>query len=185
MDTPVNIVFLDFDGPIVNHRASLSAGEDRCGGGMSYLDPIACGLVKRLCEEHNARIVVSSSWRTDFDLTTMQAVLGAACPGLDRFVYPDQDHWRTVSYVFSEEMQIYTSDRGREIAKWLSDNKNVWKDFVVIDDMADMRPVMDRLVKVDAYEGFGFHAYMKAKKLLGDDDGFVDVWDSWIASAEL
>lgn len=167
-----NIVFLDFDGPICNHRASLSVQEDKWGSGMDYLDPIALGLVKRICEEHNAKIVISSSWRTDYNLLGFQTILGAACPGLGKFVYNDQHHFRTVSWVFSEEQRIYVSDRGVEIQQWLLDNEGEWNNFVVIDDMADMRPVQDHLVKVDCYEGFGFHAYMQAKKILSGIDFF-------------
>lgn len=186
MDDAKNIIFLDFDGPICNHRASLSVGEDKHGSGMSYLDPIACGLIKRLCEEHNARIVVSSSWRVDFDLVTMTAVLGAACAGLDRYVYQDQQYWRTVPYTyFSPEELELSSDRGLEIKLWLKSNKFKYKGFVVIDDMSDMRPVQAQLVRVDPYEGFGFLNYMQAKKILGDDSGFVDRYMEWAMSTDL
>lgn len=170
-----NVIFLDMDGVVCTHRACVAMGNT--GGGMTYLDPIALGLVKRLCEECNAYLVISSSWRTQYDLLGFQTILGAACPNLDRYIWPHQDHWRTVSYVFSDIDSRYVSARGMEIAKWLEDNLGKWENCVVLDDMADMRPIQPALVKTSLYNGITFENYLEAKKKLGCgvDDNLEEV----------
>lgn len=172
-DNLPNVIFLDFDGPICNHKASIASGESAYGGGLSYLDPIALGLIKRLCEDCNAKIVVSSSWRTDYTLTTMMSLLGAACPGLGNYVWPHQQYWRTAQVWDYDKEKV--SDRGEEIDCWMRSNMFAYDRIVIVDDMADMRPYQGRLVKVDCYEGFGFHAYCKAKKLLTGIDEAAEI----------
>jgi hypothetical protein len=166
-----NIIFLDMDGPICHHRACVAMGDT---GGMTYLDPIALMLVKRLCGEHNAKIVISSSWRTDYDLLGFQTILGAACPGLGQYVYAHQDRWRTISYVFSEVDRRYVSDRGLEISQWLEESVGKWNNYVIFDDMADMRPVQDHLVRTSLYDGISFMNYLAAKKMLSGEEELKD-----------
>lgn len=156
-----NIIFLDMDGVLCNHRSSAAAGNK---GITSYLDPIACLLVKRLCIEHNAQIVMSSAWRGMHVKHSMEAILNAACAGLGDLVLQDDKWWRTREWVFSEDRED-TSDRGREIQHWIN-NALPFNNFVILDDMADMRPLQDSLVRCDVYDGIGFREYNKAKEIL-------------------
>jgi hypothetical protein len=158
-----NIVFLDMDGVLVTPRACIAVGNT--GVGYTYLDPIACSLVKRLCEQCNAKIVISSAWRQMYDRYAMESILAAACPNLDRFFWQCNTHWRTGNMAYEEGI-TETSDRGREIKQWIDNHETKFNNFVVLDDMADMRPVQDNLVRCDYYEGFGFHTYMAAQKIL-------------------
>ena len=80
----------------------------------SYLDPVVCMLVKKLCVDNNARIVISSSWRSTYDQQAMRAILNAACPALGDLIVDDKDWWCTRSWVHSDD-DDNTSDRGREI----------------------------------------------------------------------
>lgn len=149
-----NIIFLDFDGVLCNPRACLAVGDTGC---YSYLDPIACQLIKRLCTEHNCRLVISSSWRLLYDLYAIQGILNAACAGLGSLMYTTEK-WRTVS---SDD-----GYRGREIKEWVDKYSTEFNRFVIIDDDSDMEPLMESFVKTDAYDGIGFMDYMKAKKIL-------------------
>lgn len=158
-----NVLFLDIDGVLCNPRACLAVGN--VGHGYSYLDPVACMLVKRLCDECNARIVISSAWRQMFDKCAMEAILNASCPNLGNCIWPSSTHWRTCDWSY-EEGVTNTSDRGREIKKWIDEHETKFNNFCILDDMADMRPLQDSLVKCDCYDGIGFNQYYQAEKLL-------------------
>lgn len=157
-----NIIFLDMDGVLCNPRACLATGNTE--GVFTYLDPIACLLVKKLCDECDARLVISSSWRILHDQYSMQAVLNAACPNLGNKMFFDAK-WRTVSGVVSNE-ENFDDGRGWEIKQWLDTHSSEFNNFVILDDDSDMEPLMSSFVKCDCYDGIGFHQYRAAKRLL-------------------
>lgn len=130
----------------------------------SYLDPIACLLVKRLCEDNNAKLVISSSWRLGKDLEYIQSVLNAACPRLGEFVWCSQTWWRTTEHIYSNDSG--NCNRGMEIVHWLDNHADEYNRFVILDDNSDMEPIMESLVQTCPYDGFGFLDFMKAEKML-------------------
>jgi hypothetical protein len=150
------------DGVICNPRACIAVGNTSL---YTYLDPIACLLVKRLCTENNARIVISSSWRTSHNKKSFQALLNAACPGLGELVWDDERWWKTVNGTVSDKWSD-TSERGREIEDWIDKNNNAVNNFVILDDMADMRPLQDNLVRCSTYDGIGFFQFEEAERML-------------------
>lgn len=154
------------DGVLCTNRACEATGN--VGMGFSYLDPIACLIVKRLCEDYDARIVISSSWRLDFSKEAMEAILSANCPNLGNYIYRSNIWWRTSthSYTNCTDALTMTTDRGREIKQWVDNHEGKMTNFVILDDMADMRPVQDHLVKCDCYDGLGWHQWQAAKKIL-------------------
>lgn len=158
-----NVIFLDMDGVLCNPRACLAMGN--IGGGFSYLDPIACMLVKRLCDECNAKLVISSAWRQVFTKEAMQAILNANCPNLGNYIWPSAQWWRTVTHVHTDDWQ-QTSDRGREIRNWIQNHETKFNNFVILDDMMDMRPLDDNLVKCNPYDGMSWQNYHDAEMLL-------------------
>lgn len=165
-----NIIFLDMDGVVCTPRACVAMGNT--GAGFTYLDPIALMLVKRLCDENNAQIVISSAWRQMYDREAMKAILGAACPSLDRYIWPHHKHWRTSDFDFETGVSE-TTDRGREILRWVNEHETQFNNFVVLDDMGDMRPVQHALVRCDPYDGMGhaeFHAAGKVLRARGGED---------------
>lgn len=87
-----NIIFLDFDGVICNPETCVAVGD--VGTVASYIDPVSAGLVKRLCEEYNCKIVISSSWRLEYDQYALQGILNASCPKLGWYMYTDEK-WRS------------------------------------------------------------------------------------------
>lgn len=158
-----NVIFLDMDGVLCTPRACLAMGNT--GGGYSYLDPIACMLIKRLCDECNAKLVISSSWRQVFSREAMQAILNANCPNLGNYIWHSKQWWRTVTHVHTDDW-MQTSDRGREIRNWIQNHETDFNNFVILDDMADMRPLQDSLVKCDTYDGMSWQNYFDAEKIL-------------------
>lgn len=163
MSTLPNIIFLDMDGCLVTERAEIAMGYR--GGGFGYLDPIACNLVKRLCQDYNAWIVISSAWRQEFEREAMQAILNAACQGLGNLIWPSHHWWRTSCCAWEEGVSD-TSDRGREIKNWIDMHETKFNNFCIIDDMADMRPLQDSLVKCNTDDGIGLAQYLQAVRLL-------------------
>lgn len=152
------------DGVLCTPRACIAMGNT--GAGYSFLDPIACMLVRKLCEECNARLVISSAWRQMYDRYAMEAILGASCPNLDRHMFRSNEWWRTTNCAWEEGFDDQTSDRGREIKHWIDNNDTYFNNFVVLDDMADMRPVQDSLVRCDPYDGMSLANFLAAKKIL-------------------
>lgn len=101
------IVFLDFDGVIVH------------SGQKCYrdIDPDCVSILKRFCDKHKAKIVVSSAWRIGKTVEELDFILHSY--GLDkRTVIGKTDHDTT---------------RGKEIVNWIKENKYKGK-YVVIDD---------------------------------------------------
>jgi hypothetical protein len=158
-----NIVFLDIDGVLCNPRACIAMGD--IGGVFSYLDPVACMLVRRICEEKDAKLVISSSWRILYDRFSIQAILNAACPKLGRYMFMDE-RWCTPSHNGGDGFEF---GRGREIQSWIRNYSAEFNRFVILDDDSDMDPYMDSLVKCDTYNGIGFHEYQSACKILKEE----------------
>ena len=148
-----NIIFLDIDGVLVNPETCIAEGER---GGFGYFDPVSCKLVKRLCEEHNCKLVISSSWRILTDMWQMYTILQAVCPSLGTYMFLD-DRWRTDSL---------DSHRGGEIKAWIDKHSSEFEKFVIIDDDSDMEPLMDSLVQTDGYQGFRMRDFLKAVEIL-------------------
>jgi len=109
----VNIVFLDIDG-VLNNVASLAEG--------IHLLPEKAILVHRICQETDARIVISSSWRIGRSLNRMQDLL--QCAGC----------WSTVLDVTRE----LPGPRGNEIQDWLDSGVVNIDNYLILDDDDDM-----------------------------------------------
>jgi hypothetical protein len=155
-----NIIFLDFDGVICNPATNLAVGDNTA----SYIDPVSCGLIKQLCIEFNCRIVISSSWRILYNQYAIQAILGAACPALGRYMYSD-DRWKTGS---RKGCTLEERGRGKEILDWINTYSTEFNNFVILDDDSDMEPLLDNFVKTDCYDGFRFAHFLKARDILLD-----------------
>lgn len=155
-----NIIFLDYDGVLVNPETCIAVGD--VGGIFSYIDPVSAGLVKRLCEEFNCKIVTSSSWRLQYDQYALQGILNASCPKLGSYMYMDEK-WRTESF---NGVPIDQHGRGKEIKAWIDKYSSEFENFVILDDDSDIEPLMDNFVKCDTYSGFRFNQYIEARKIL-------------------
>jgi hypothetical protein len=84
-------------------------------------------------------------------------------------------HWKTSDFDF-ETGWSDTSDRGREIKRWIDAHETVFNNFCILDDMADMRPLQDSLVRCDLMDGIGFNQFKAAEAMLSrevDDELLV------------
>jgi hypothetical protein len=139
----VKIVFLDFDGVLVN-RETLASGFP------GYGHPDCVAALNLILASTRAHIVVSSTWRMD---------------GLDA-VREHLERWGVRGPVVDITPRQFTS-RGREIEAWLKDNPGI-KDFVILDDDSDMDPYMDRLVQTKFNPGLTMRDAIRAIALLDE-----------------
>jgi hypothetical protein len=134
---------------------------------FSYLDPISCMLVRRLCADFDCKLVISSTWRLgNIERYSFEAILNAACPNLGQYVYRSDEWWRTTQGL--EHYPDEDNRRGEEIKHWIKHNDLNTKMFIILDDDSDIAPYQNHHVKCDVYDGLTFRAYLKARALLGD-----------------
>lgn len=150
----MNIVFLDFDGVIVNPATCQKNGDTE--EPYTFFDKDSCDLVKKLCEESNARIVISSSWRLHHSQDAIQSILNAVCSNLGYYLHDD---WQT------HHMDI--GHRALEIREWLSEHPN--NQFLILDDNPikdndGQEPYSKYTVTTDHDEGFTVENYEMAKE---------------------
>ena len=155
-----NVIFLDIDGivntlmiykePIKARRLLQKDGYyfDLCyPQDRRVSNTQAVIWLEKLCKDFGADIVLSSTWRKDFDL---------ACESL-------------YNSGLSKDIKIIGATpwlgtlRGIEIKEWLK--KNPCQAFVILDDDSDMEDLVDHLVLVDNSAGFTSKDYGKAVAL--------------------
>lgn len=103
--------------------------------------------LEKLCKEFNADIVITSTWRKDFDLAR-ESLYNS---GLSKDVkIIGATPWFGVS-------------RGIEIKEWLK--KNPCQVFIILDDDCDMEDLVEHLILVDNSAGFTSKDYRKAAAL--------------------
>jgi hypothetical protein len=135
----LNIIFLDIDGVMNSTKDRFST---RLENDIYWI------RLKRLVDETNSAIVLSSSWRmgnSGRDIVHKR---------LQQFGMDFID----VTPIFSGQ------HRGREIADWLS--RHEVESFVILDDEGDMDELVDHLVKTDMNVGLQDNDVDKAISLL-------------------
>ena len=154
----MKVIFLDVDN-VLNY-----VGCKYTLGNMYFVDDEKLLLVKNLCDETNAKIVLSSTWRKGFyDLENGQSNTKDA-----------QDYLQLVKKFNEYELEIFShtpmldeKNRGLEIENWL---KN-WKGepiekFVILDDMQNMKPYGKYLIQTSMMTGLKEKHIKKALTIL-------------------
>lgn len=148
-------IFLDIDGPLVNHRSNAAHGPSTI---LHVFDPVASAMVLRLCKDHHAKIVISSSWRYDHSAYSLRAILNNAAPGLGDCMHSTSP--------FTPKINTERS-RGHEIAKWLSNQTQEVDAYLILDDSSDFLPdQLEHWVRCDAYDGLDFAGFKAAGHIL-------------------
>lgn len=120
----MNILFLDIDGVLNSTRSCVAFKGYPLNFSAEHLgrfDWVAIGLVRKLCEETGAQIVLSSAWRQNFRAEVVGRELNL--PIID--VTPWSSEPETV--------------RGHEIKAWLDQHPEV-NQYAIVDDNSDMLP---------------------------------------------
>lgn len=123
----MKVIFLDFDG-VLNSAASFvmetRIRKDLPKGSLcpvnQTLSNVCCSNLQYILEAvPSAKIVISSAWRTMFELDWLKAKL--ASYGIDS------------TRVVDATPHSFSGPRGREIQQWLEAHPQV-KEFVILDD---------------------------------------------------
>lgn len=151
---PTKVLFLDIDG-VLNSRRSVVAfkgfphsfdGDDR-----DRFDWTAVALIRRLCEDVGASIVLSSSWR-------ILHPVDECANGLDLPIFD-----RTPSL---------SGCRGMEINAWLAEHPEVTT-YAIVDDNSDMLPEQKRYyVQTSELNGLSIENWADLKRILGGQTDF-------------
>jgi hypothetical protein len=113
----MKVIFLDFDGVItIPPKWYLNAGKIK--------------WIKKIVDETDAKIVVSSSWRMDSVEETIDKMIGCPkrCPR-NKMLYWLIDNLYDVTHT-------YQGLRGQEIKDWLNERNDI-ENYVIIDDDGD------------------------------------------------
>jgi len=142
------IIFLDFDGVIVTQTTRFNK-----------MDPLCMTQLKRVIDETDAWLVISSTWRHRKNLDQIK----------DIFTDHGFEEMGTRVIGLTPILNGYMI-RGREIEKWIIDNEK-WdelhmKSFIILDDDSDMEPFMDRLIKTDRHKGMNEKDAVQAINML-------------------
>lgn len=166
------IIFLDFDGVLNSTRTHLARQRIVNSGKVqqrfmthgevdSGFDTVAVGLLRRIVDDLNVGIVISSSWRYSMSLTMLQTMFR------EEFQWNDADR-----IIIGMTPRSNTGRRGEEIQNWIDEHSPGIRNFqyVILDDSGDMEEhQFNRFVQTDFDEGFGYKDYKKVRSLFGDD----------------
>lgn len=120
---PTKFIFLDIDGVLNSLRTVVAVKE----GIRNYMDPVAVQLLAVLHKATKAEIVVSSTWRKEFELEAIRQFLvraGWENPPVLRYKTPELDH----------------GFRGEEVAQFLDSlvqEGKVVESYAIFDDGSD------------------------------------------------
>jgi hypothetical protein len=144
----MRVIFLDVDG-VLNNRASMIAGDT-----MWNVDPECVQALNRICADGDAVCVLSSTWRQSWPIIAFQQFL---CK-----------HGFTGITVDRTPI-MHDEERGVEIASYISncaDRGYPLKSWVILDDDADMGPLLPFLVQTKNEEGLTMEHVEKALAIL-------------------
>lgn len=144
----MKVLFLDIDGVLNSHRSAAAFGgfPFDISAHRARFDEVAIALVRNICRQAGAVVILSSSWRNDTNWLDIGKALDL--PIVDR----------TPSLLGS---------RGTEIGRWLSGHPEV-ECYAIVDDDPDMLAEQQPFfVKSNPFEGLSWNDADKLGALLG------------------
>ena len=137
------VIFLDIDGPLVNHRTCANHITPKAYGMMGKFDPIGVQMVNQLLDDFSAKLVISSTWRLTYG-SHMSHVLNIAGintnnlfdGGDKKAKSADGDNWPTYFTPKGKDVGFHKgSGRHNEIATWLDTHMSRISNFLIIDGL--------------------------------------------------
>lgn len=143
------ILFLDIDGVLNSTRSVTAFGNyphpHDIEVSQSRFDWVAVGLIRKLCQETGANIVLSSTWRKGGNRQKLAKILDLPIVG--------------------ETPEKIGGHRGYEIAEWLKSHSP--KKFAIVDDDTDMlESQLPFFVNTSHEEGLLYSDFKKLRDLL-------------------
>lgn len=168
----MKLIFLDFDGVITNLESRYCLNNEKME------------LVKRICDETGAKIVISSSWRVRDVETTLESISKSSRDNdpfilaeyvidiTPRFHFKYGDNYVTIHR--GEEIQYIIDKYKYRIYKQESTNIDRLDNYVILDDDIDMLLWQaDHFIKTDPYEGITEDDVKKAISILNDKSLYI------------
>lgn len=166
----MNVVFLDIDGVLNSLDSTLAfrEAESFWPKRRESLDPVSVGLLQHLCEETDAKIVVSSTWRKLFLEREF----------IDIFALYGWENFPIIGATTSEQVVAGSWARGHEIQHWL--NNNPWDNYLILDDDSDMlEEQSEHFIHVSNINGFRSQHYCKALRIFKQPDEQLEAMVNW------
>ena len=143
---PTKALFLDIDGVLNSNRTDELYGTPRNFQDMRQFDPVAIGLIRKLCEQVECSIVLSSDWR-------LVHTVHACANGLDL-------------WIFDRTPYIPERPRGYEIQAWLDEHPEV-ETYAIVDDNSNMlESQKEFFVQTDGREGLLYSDFIVLRHIL-------------------
>lgn len=141
----MKVLFLDIDGVLNSTRSAIAFDGYSSFHNFDKFDDVAVGLIRKICEETNTKIILSSTWRLSKDWKKLKNLLNL--PIIDR------------------TPRKLSSIRGEEISMWLN---NFYVDkYVIVDDDSDMlKDQLPYFVQTNSNNGLSYENYEKLMELL-------------------
>ena len=164
-------IFLDFDGVLTTARyhdmlcRCGRATTDRFG---ELFDPQAVANLRTILERSGAKLIITSSWRTEGldimrDLWHFRMLPGRIADITPFYLYGVFRH----SSVEEPFAGFASGSRGMEIDEWLMRNAEPHTPYVILDDEEDiLLRQADRFIKIDAAVGITSENARQAIELL-------------------
>ena len=169
----MKIIFLDFDGVLNSDIYFNSSSFKTETQGMSHaeimlvahhvhIDPIAVQRMNRLVEQSGAQVVVSSTWRIEYDIVELNTMLKGRGATFEIVGATPRYH----DYIEVGWGRVATP-RGHEIQGYIDSLTEVPESFVILDDIDNMAHLKESLILTDEEFGLTDRDVEKALKILG------------------
>ena len=154
----MKIIFLDIDGVLNSEMYEWSRGEDRAD---NRIDLSRVSLLKDIVSATDAKIVLSSTWRLDWNKSP------ELCGEDGEYINQCLAQYG-LFIIDKTPFNSMIDDRRREILTWLSSHRGEVESFVILDDINCGWEELDRRVVVTDPYGYGLNEehVKKAIKLL-------------------
>jgi len=145
----MKVVFLDIDGVMTSN----SLNEEINKSTSVYTFSKGCvNALNKILESHRSKIVLTSSWRTVFDVEKQCEIFSEN---------------GVVQMPYSQTIDLGYENRSEEIRQYISKQKNI-SNFLILDDM-EIIGFDDNFIRVDFNTGLTMEHIGKAIKILNQD----------------
>ncbi|WP_257835250.1 HAD domain-containing protein [Burkholderia glumae] len=153
MSYPRKILFLDIDGVLNSYRTVYATGGFPHGfddSEKTRFDWVAVGMIRKICENEDVSIVLSSSWRIIHSVHV-------CANGLDLPIF--------------DKTKSLPGNRGTEIQEWLDRHPDV-EQWAIVDDDSDMlESQRDHFVQTNHEDGLSYADYKALQRILRGELG--------------
>lgn len=148
----MKIIFLDIDG-VLNFKECNSIFDE-----YYFVDDEKLMILKEIINQTGAKVVLSSDWKIGW----IHRDEGIVSPKSKRFIALEEKMNEFGITLFSKTPIGNQDYRGDEIKSWIEQwGGEKIENFVIIDDMDDMRPYKNKLVKTSFLKGGLQYAHME------------------------